>query len=270
MLDVIITVHDQQIIIDFEKFKKYRNLPKYRYAFVGNGEYDMIKNFSNVVVIREQKHNIEHYKNLVDFTAWYAVARNKLTNSDFIALLQYDTAISHDFYVKTLDLVTKYPDRIIGYQEWPILDENFIDNNVGYQPLADALAATYGVELRSLVDNYIARSEDRSWPSSNNLAMSTILLTKYVDWVLPMIDQLGPDTYSGHSVERSVKIYCIIAGIINMYAPELAHHYQLNSHGTQGFAVDFSMELVKVAHNELPRSRKNLIIDSIKRFIAGK
>lgn len=269
MLDVIITVHDQQIIVDFEKAQKYRTLPKYRYAFVGDGECNLIRNFTNVVVIRELEHNIEHYKNLVDFTAWYAISRNNVTQSDYVALLQYDTAITPDFYAKTSELIAKNTGKIIGYQEWSMLDENFIDNNVGYAPLAEALAAAYGMNLRSLVDDYIALNNDRSWPSSNNLALSMSRLKNFVDWFSPMIDLLGPHTYSGHSVERSIKIYGIIAGVAIMYAPELAHHYQLNSHGTQGFAVDFSNEIVKVAYNKLPKTKKNIIINTIRRFIAG-
>ncbi len=269
MLDVIITVHDQQIIIDFEKVNKYRNLPKYRYAFVGQGECNLIRNLPNVVIVRELADNIEHYKHLVDFTAWYAIARNDLTEGDFVALLQYDTAISTDFYEKTVECITTHPDRILGYQEWPILDENFIDNNMGYKPLADALYKVYGVDLRLLVDNYVAGSTDRSWPSSNNLAMSRGQLARYIDWITPMIDLLGPDVYSGHSVERSVKIYCIINNISNIYPARLVHHYQLNSHGTQGFAVDFTRELARVANNELPKKGKSSFIDKIRRFLAG-
>ena len=269
MLEVIITVHDQHIIIDFEQTQKYRGLPKYRYAFVGMGPCDLIRHLPNVIIMRELEHHIEHYKHLVDFTAWYAVAKNNLTTCDYVALLQYDTAIAPDFYNKSLDFISRHPDMILGYQEWQILDENFIDNNVGYKPLAEALDQAYGVNLRTLVDTYVTQGKDRSWPSSNNLALSKGRLSQYIDWFTPMIDQLGPNMYSGHSVERSIKIYCIINCVENFYASDLAHHYQLNSHGTQGFTVDFDKELMKVANNELPERQKETFITKIKRLLSG-
>lgn len=251
-LEVVITVHDQQIVLDFEQHKKYRNVPKYTYAFVGRGDCDKIRHLSNVVIVRELQDNIEQYKNLVDFTAWYAFVRNKLIQSEFVALLQYDTAISPSFYKQTLAYLTKEPTKMLGYQKWPILDANFIENNIGAAPLADALRATYGVDLYHLVARHVEAKGDIGWPSSNNLAMSTKLLSEYVDWFSPMIQLLGPNLYSGHSFERSLKIFCILKNVENIYAPQLAHHYQLNSHGTQGFSVDFEKELMRVTSNELP------------------
>lgn len=252
MLDVVITVHDQQIVLDFEQHGKYGNLPKYTYAFVGARDCEKIRHLPNVVIVRELPDNIEQHKNLVDFTAWYAFVRNGLIGSEFVALLQYDTAISPRFYEQTLARLTREPEKVLGYQKWPILDANFIENNVGAAPLADALRSAYAVDLRRLVSRHVEDRGDIGWPSSNNLAMSAKVLSDYVSWFSPMIELLGPNLYSGHSVERSIKVFCILRGVEAIYAPQLAHHYQLNSHGTQGFSVDFQAEIMRVAGNELP------------------
>lgn len=255
MLDVLITVHDPKIILDFERHKKYKRLPKYRYAFVGAANCDEVRHLPNVIVMRELTHNIEHYKNLVDFTAWFAYSRNKLATENFVSLLQYDTAISEDFYEKTLAVLMRDAHKMLGYQAWPIADANFIASNIGVPPLSDALAKVYGVDLEQLVAKHVQMTGDLSWPSSNNLAMSAQLLDEFVNWFSPMIDYLGPNVYSGHSFERAIKVFCVMNGVENIYAPECAHHYQLNSHGTQDFFVDAQAELLRVAENVLPKKK---------------
>ena len=252
MLEIVITVHDQKIVLEFERLGKYSDIPKYTYAFVGMGNCELIRHLRNVIVVRDLPDNIEQYKNLVDFTAWYAFAKNSLIQSKFVALLQYDTAISPKFYEQTLAYLTKEPAKMLGYQKWPILDANFIENNVGAAPLADALRVAYDADLYQLVERHVEAKGDIGWPSSNNLAMSSKLLSEFVDWFSPMIQLLGPNLYSGHSFERSMKIFCILNNVENLYAPQLAHHYQLNSHGTQGLSVDFEKEIKRVASNELP------------------
>lgn len=254
MLEVIITVHDQQIVLDFEQHGKYRALPSYTYAFVGARDCEKIRHLPNVVIARELPENIEQHPNLIDFTAWYAFIRNGLIRSEFVALLQYDTAIAQDFHQQTLARLTREPASMLGYEKWPILDANFIRDTAGRAPLADALHAVYGVDLDQVVSAYVDTHGDTGWPATDNLAMSAKLLADYVDWFEPMAKRLAPSPYAGHAFERSFKIFCILKEVENIYAPRLAHHYQLNSHGTQGFSVDFEKELSRVAGNELPKT----------------
>jgi hypothetical protein len=256
MLEVIVTVHDQNIILAFESAGKYRHVPKYTYAFVGAGDCDKIEHLSNVIIVRNLPDNIEQYKNLVDFTAWYAFVKNNLIGSPYVALLQYDTAITDDFYTSTVDKLQNKSDFLLGYQFWEMMDENFLSNNVGAKPLFDALLDAYGVDLYQMIEAHIAQFGDDGWPSSNNYATSHDVLRRYVQWLEPMISSLGPNLYSGHSIERSIKMFCMVAGINISYAADLAHHYQLNSHGTQGFTVDFKKQIKKVANNTRPESNK--------------
>lgn len=71
MIETFITVHDQNIILNAEKNKKYKNLTKYRYLFVGKGDISLLKDNKNVIIGREIEKNIEDLNYFCDFTTWF-------------------------------------------------------------------------------------------------------------------------------------------------------------------------------------------------------
>ena len=71
MIETFITVHDQDIIIDYENSNKYSCLNKYRYLFVGDRDISKIKHLQNVIVGRNLEFNIEKFNYFCDYTSWF-------------------------------------------------------------------------------------------------------------------------------------------------------------------------------------------------------
>jgi hypothetical protein len=84
-----IFIHDQNIILDFEKNNKFKELENLTYIFLGNRDIDKIKDMSNVIVCRNLPINIEEYPYLTSFSGWYAIWKNKLYDADYLNLFEY-------------------------------------------------------------------------------------------------------------------------------------------------------------------------------------
>ena len=92
-----IFVHDQQIILDYLRVDKFKQLDNLIYVFVGNGDISKIEGKYNVIICRNLPINIEEFPKLTSFTGWYAIWKNKLYNEDFINLFEYDINLSSNF-----------------------------------------------------------------------------------------------------------------------------------------------------------------------------
>jgi hypothetical protein len=192
----------------------------------------------NVIVARDLSDNIEDYKYLVDFTAWYACIRNNLPLNRFVCLLQYDVILSDDFFQATRVQFEKSPDSVIGYAPVPLKDRNFIRDNMGAKPLFAACAKVYGIAAKSVLKTYTGAGMDKFWPATNNVAMSKAALVDFVRWFTPLGLEMGNVKPAGHAFERAIKLFCILTGRRNAYLPEVLSHFQLNSHQTQDFRTD--------------------------------
>ncbi len=91
----------------------------------------------------------------------------------------------------------------------------------------------YNLNIFELVNILVANSSDDLWPSANNIATSKTILTILVCWFEPIAYDMGNFKYSGHSFERSIKIFSILNDIDNQYIVNVLKHYQLDSHKTQ-------------------------------------
>lgn len=233
MIETFITVHDQDIILKDEKSKKYSNLSKYRYVFVGNNNTSKISHLKNVIFAQSYEDNIEHLNYFVDFTSWYLIIKNNLIDTDLISLIQYDTSISSEFETKTIESLNSNLNSILGYVPYPISYCDFLKCNIGSEPLNNSLKKIYDLNIYDIVDEHVKKTSDTLWPSSNNIATTKLILKKLVDWFEPVIYDMGNFKYSGHSFERSIKIFSIINNIDNLYLDDVLKHYQLDSHKTQ-------------------------------------
>lgn len=234
MIETFITVHDQNIILNAEKNKKYKNLTKYRYLFVGKGDISLLKDNKNVIIGREIEKNIEDLNYFCDFTAWFFLVKNKLINTKFISLIQYDTDIRDDFESLTLKKLSSNENIIFGYVPYSIDSFDFLGNRDFKDLLCNSVKKIYEIDILDLIKKYRNDNEDDTlWPSSNNLAMSRINLERLISWCEPIILDMGNQKYSGHAIERSVKIFSIIHNIKNEYILDVLIHHQLDSHNTQ-------------------------------------
>jgi hypothetical protein len=72
------------------------NKKKYIILFVGKEEIT-IKN-KRLIILRNLEFNIEKEKDLLTFTAWYAIIKNNLfTKYDYICILEYDVILDNSF-----------------------------------------------------------------------------------------------------------------------------------------------------------------------------
>jgi len=232
-LETFITVHDQEILLECENTNKYKYISNYKYIFVGMRDTSKIDRLNNVIIANKLPHNIEQYKYLVDYTAWYALVKNSLITSPYIALIQYDTFVSKNFEDKTMQVLKNNPNQFLGYVPYSMLSEDFLIKNIGAEPLSTAINTIYHIDIYNLVNNYIKKTNDTFWQSSNNVATSLPTLTNFVEWFEPLIINIIKFKGCGHAFERSIKIFSIINYLSNNYLPEVLKHQQLDSHATQ-------------------------------------
>ena len=233
MIEVFITVHDQDIILKNEESQKYSNLSKYRYVFVGNNDTSKISHLNNVIFAKNYEDNIEHLNYFVDFTSWYLIIKNNLIETDFISLVQYDTDITSTFENKTIEILNSNLNSILGYVPYPIAYCDFLKCNKGAEPLNNSLTNVYNLNIYDVVDEHVKKTSDALWPSSNNIATTKSILKKLVYWFEPVVHDMGNFKHSGNSFERAIKIFSIINNINNSYLDNVLKHYQLDSHKTQ-------------------------------------
>ena len=74
-------------------------IPNAHIIFVGDKEVnESIRKNPNIIIAREQPHNIEHEKKLLTFTAWYVIIKNDLYKEyEYICVLEYDVNIDNNF-----------------------------------------------------------------------------------------------------------------------------------------------------------------------------
>jgi hypothetical protein len=234
-----VTIHDQDLLLDYEKQGKFATQPsEVTYIFVGRGPIDKLDGIKNIVVARDLADNIEDHKYLVDFTSWYAIVCNDIAIGDVVSLIQYDVVISPDFCSGTASMMAEHPQGILGYSPVPMKSRDFVRDNMGYAPLRAAVKQVYGLDIKPLLRMYQRNSTDKEWPATNNVAMSRETLRDFVRWFTPLALAMGNHKPVGHAFERAIKVYSILSGRKNTYAPELLRHYQLNSHQTQDFVRD--------------------------------
>lgn len=238
-LSIFVTIHDQNLLLAYEADKKFEAVgANLTYVFVGNGDVSKLKDNRNVVVARTLGHNIEDHKYLVDFTAWYALVLNNIPTTDYVSLIQYDVSISSNFSQLSGSLLREHPAAVLGYVPLEMKNRNFIRQNMGYAPLKKACREVYGIDIDPILKSHVNWAVDKLWPTTNNVAMHYDTLKDFVRWFTPLALFMGNEKPVGHAFERAIKLFCILAGRRNIYAPSLLSHYQLNSHETQDFQKD--------------------------------
>lgn len=226
--ETFIAVHDQDLILCLENNNIFRYLKNYKYIFLGMRPVDKISMLPNVIIAREQDNNIEKYKVLCDFTGWYALIKNNIISAEYVVLIQFDSFIRYDFDKKTKKMLALYPDSIIGYQPHRIKASYFLEERYS-SGLVKCLKDLYSCDVHRLVEEALTKG-DQYWPGGTSIACSKKILCEFVEWSLPMIEILGKDPMGGHSMERSVKMYCLLHKINNEYLPEVMEHIYACSH----------------------------------------
>ena len=233
-LSTYIFAHDQNIILDFIKNKKFENFDSLFYVFVGNKSTDKISNINNVIIANKLPINIEHIPKLVSFTGWYALCENNLINSEYVNLFEYDINCCSEFKIKNISLVEKNPDAI-SYFNLPAKHPLFIQNPTYSDVLVKDIKDKTGVDLFELVNKFLTKNPNLLWQTTSNSTWKTSVLKDYVTWCKQFIEVLSKFEYAGHAIERSISFFYYINKSNVSLTNGLLEHLQLNSHKTDPF-----------------------------------
>lgn len=225
-LEVFIVCHDQNIIIKNECDNKFNDLKCYRYLFVGNGSINLIEKHPKVIICRNLKENIEEYKYLVSFTAWYALAKNNLIRTKYVSVLEYDIHLSPDFYEKNLGALQR-TNGIIGYVVYPLLGPLYFAATPWLQ---SSLMQVYNINVEQVIKEYVQTTQKNAWTSTTNHSMPASIFLEFVDWFMPLTESFKNESLGAHVHERSLKVFTIIKEYKNCYIPSVLIHTQEKSH----------------------------------------
>ena len=228
-IDYFIVCHSQESIIEFLDTKKFNTLPNYRFLFVGNRETNQLKPLSNVIVCNKLPKNIEECANLCSFTAWYAISKNKLYNSNHLCLLEYDIEYSQELHNKnTFAISNETKPSIYGYSIAPVNHRVFYRST----PILElAIHKTYNIDLLNFINNY--GSQEKYWLTTTNMMMHQNTLRSFVDWYMPMIEQFKYEPMSAYVHERAIHVFSLLKNIQLNYIKNAIKHHQKCSHSIE-------------------------------------
>lgn len=223
-----IFVHDQKIVNDFIKSNKFNQISNLKYVFLGDGDTSEIEKNSSVIISKNLPLNIENFPKLTSFTGWYSMWKNKLYNSDYINLFEYDINLSHNFLDEQKKTFGVYD--IIGYIPFNVHNAAFIEHRPWSNYLAEEIKRNYNVDIFNFISNL---PKDKECSMTSNHTLSKNIFEQYMMWMEPMIDKIKLSELSGHQVERSISLFYLINNITYKVIPNVLNHFQFNSHQTQ-------------------------------------
>lgn len=226
-IDTFVIIHDQDLVIACEEEGRFSDLPDYKYIFVGSRDASRLELLDNVIVARDLQHNIEDYPNLVSFTGWFAVARNRLASAPWVALLEYDVRLTPDFVTETLTRLRTKP-CLVGYVPFPLSHPMYLHATPWLIP---GLQSAHSIDVARIIGDHLDAGGRDEWTATTNASMSTLALASFVDWFEPVSWIIRHDPIGAHVHERTLPIFCILNGLENSVLPDVLKHLQQRSHG---------------------------------------
>jgi len=225
-IQTFIFIHNQDILLDCINNNKFENLPKLTYAFLGGGDTSKLKNIPNVIICRDLIDNIEEYPKLTSYTGWYAIWKNKLYDSDYINLFEYDIEI-HPYINEMIESNFNLEIKIIGYIPFSIHDDGFIKHEELSGDLKRSINKNYNIN----VDDFVKLFHTDAFISiTSNHTFEKRAFEQYMEWMVPIQEDIKNNSKAGHQVERSIMLFYLINNINNGVLLDALYHHQLNSH----------------------------------------
>lgn len=218
-----IIVHDIKIVNHFEKIGKYKPLKNYKYILVGDQLEDHSRD--NVVQANLLDNNIEHWKNYLAYTGWWAVGKNLLDEieEDYIFFLEYDSDLLED------NLFREMEDNIIN-SDSDIFAISSLPTSVCFVNKNDEWVKLTGYDHAEW------------WMVSNNICFRKDKFKQFIDdpILLDVFNILDNGVGTGHALERYTTLYFSSKGIkYDLISPVCITHDAFDSHNTQGMFHKF-------------------------------
>ncbi len=230
-LNIYMVAHTQELILD-----KYCKYPPFIFVMVGETpDFRKLINANErgeslkYTVPTHYFRNIEQFKSLLTFTAWYHLAYNTATffkGTDYVGILEYDVEIKKDIY-ELLQFCE--PDTIICFESKPTLHPIFLQD---VQGLYDSIEKVYGHSLKYF-EQLMLHNNDNTWGPTSNCVMPKQFLFDFVQWYKKLIPEILKYPNHPHFHERAIKLFCILKNYTVLYKPEYLVHQQANSHNYQ-------------------------------------
>lgn len=83
--------HDADVVKNCINEGRFDLFDEFRWVMLGPRDFSSIAHLDGIIIARDLPDNIEHHRNLVAWTGWYALARNGyIQKGDIVNLFEYD------------------------------------------------------------------------------------------------------------------------------------------------------------------------------------
>jgi hypothetical protein len=234
----------------FEENSKFKGFDNYKYVFVGNRPCDKIENLPNVIISRNYDGHLEDYPKLTSFTGCYTLWKHKLIDTEYVNLFEYDVNYVPDLLPQISKMLYDKQD-MIGYIPFPAPHPMFVQHPPFIDTLFKAIRKTYHVDIQRILMTAINEIKMTHWSSTSNTTFRKSVFDQYMNWMLPMIDEIKVDPNAGHLHERSITIFASMKSKKLILTSGFLKHYQMDSHKTQGHYVDEKNTINQLIENKV-------------------
>lgn len=213
-LDIYIVCHNHESFELFKENNKHIDISKFKFILVGKWEGVSEEFKNNHIVASFLPDNIERFDKLLTFTAWYALSRNNLINSEYVGIFEYDCIFHKDIFELEREL-----------------DKNCI---IGFNPryTNEHLYLNIIPEFCNLLSKNEVKIAKRNsfWNATTNMILPVDFLDKFVSWYLGYVIKILNYQKVSHFHERAVNILVANMDMGYKFFEDYVEHQQLCSH----------------------------------------
>lgn len=246
--ETFIFIHDQDLVIEYEKHNKFSNLYNYKYVFLGNRPTDKLSDFDNIIYAKNYDQNIEDCPLCTSYTGWYLLWKNNLITKKYVNLFEYDIILDKNIEQNLIKFYES-DSEIIGYVPFPMNNYHFIKNPDWNEHILEAIRELHKIDLNIHFDRLLKDNPNALWSSTSNTTFRKDIFDEYMRWFEPIGERIKNTKTCGHAHERSVTYFVHIKRKKMLLANKLLKHLQVDSHKTQGHKVDVESNLNKLYNN---------------------
>lgn len=248
-IQTFIFIHNQEILLDYIKVKKFQNMDDLKFVFLGYGNTDKIESLENVIISKNLPINIEQYPKFTSFTGWYSLWKNGLINSDYVNLFEYDINIISNFTDIQKDCITNQNFDFLGYIPYMVNSYEYVNNINWVRDIIPAINKVHSIDIYKVIRELIEKTPNLMWSSTSNSTFKSDVFFEYMEWFEPIIEFLKNSNSCGHAHERSISFFYFTQNKKVKIIPRIMSHLQLDSHKTQGHFVDMDSSIKKLLEN---------------------
>ncbi|NJL73937.1 MAG: hypothetical protein HC892_01690 [Saprospiraceae bacterium] len=221
-LSIFIVIHNQESL---DRFIELNGNPiiftNVSYIHVGDAFLSDCYGL-NIITAREYPYNIEKYKTLLTYTAWYLLSENNLVKTPYVGIFEYDVQLDLDIFKLHSNMNEC---TLIGFEPRPTDEDLYLKAIPDFVELLDV------EELDKAMSATV-------WSATTNVIISVGFLNLFVNWFYTFIPEILEFKNHPHFHERAINVCAANLGdaetsertIKYKFFPRTLSHKQLNSH----------------------------------------